>query len=168
MEFIGNWDDHLPMIGLAYNNSYHSSIDMAPYEALYGRRCRTPVSWDEVGEGRLLGPKIVQHMVDQVKIIKAMLKAAQDRQKSYADEKHWDIHIEVGDRVFIKVSPWKGVMRFEKKEKLSPRYIGPYEILERIEELAYRLELSPKLSQLYDVFHICMLRKYVPKSSYVI
>ena len=107
-------------------------------------------------------------MVDQVKIIKAKLKAAQDRQKSYADEKHWDIHIEVGDRVFIKVSPWKGVMRFGKKGKLSPRYIGPFEILERIEELAYRLELPPELSQLHDVFHICMLRKYVLKSSYII
>ena len=168
MEFTGNWDDHLPMIEFAYNNSYHSSIGMAPYEALYGRRCRTPVCWDEAGEARLLGPEIVQHMAEQVKIIRAKLKAAQDRQKSYADEKHRDVHFDVGDRVFIKVSPWKGVMRFGKNGKLSPRYISPFEILETIGELAYRLELPPELSQLHDVFHICMLRKYMPKSSHVI
>ena len=161
MEFTGNWDDHLPMIEFAYNNSYHSSIGMAPYEALYGRRCRTPVCWDEVGEARLLGPEIVQHMAEQVKIIRAKLKAAQNRQKSYADEKHRDVHFDVGDRVFIKVSPWKGVMRFGRKGKLSPRYIGPYEILERIRKLAYRLELPFELSQLHNVFHIYMLRKYV-------
>ena len=129
MEFTDNWDNHLPMIEFAYNNSYHSSIDMAPYEALYGRRCRTPVCWDEVGEARLLGPEIVQHMVEQVKIIKAKLKAAQDRQKSYADEKHRDVHFDVGDRVFIKVSPWKGVMRFGKKEKLSPSTLAPLRFL---------------------------------------
>ena len=79
MEFIDSWDNHLPLIEFAYNNNYRSSIDMAPYEALYSRRCRTPVCWDEVGEARLLGPEIIQHMVDQVKIIRAKLKDTQDR-----------------------------------------------------------------------------------------
>ena len=105
LDFKQDWDQYLSLVEFAYNNSYHSSIDMAPYEALYGRRCRTPVCWDEAGKARLLGPEIVQHMVEQVKIIRAQLKAAQDRQKNYADEKHRDIHFKVGDRVFIKVSP---------------------------------------------------------------
>ena len=105
IQYGTSWDKSLPYAEFSYNNSYHASTDMAPYEALYGRRCRTPVCWDEAGKARLLGPEIVQHMVEQVKIIRAQLKAAQDRQKNYADEKHRDIHFKVGDRVFIKVSP---------------------------------------------------------------
>ena len=105
IELTSSWDDHLPLIEFTYNNSYHSNIDMTPYEALYGRRCRNPVCWDEVGGGRLLGPEIVQHITDQVKIIRAKLEAAQDRQKSYADKRHMDVHFEVEDQVFLKVSP---------------------------------------------------------------
>ena len=107
-------------------------------------------------------------MIDQVKITRAKLKAAQDRQKSYTDEKHMDAHFEVGDHVFIKVLPWKKIMRFEKKEKLSLRHIMPYVILDRVGELAYRLDLSSELPWLHNVFYICMLRKYVLSFSYVI
>ena len=141
---------------------------MAPYEALYGQKCRTPVCWDEDGERRLLGPELVQYTSDQIQVIKAKLKAAQDRQKSYFDKRHREINFEVGDQVYLKVSPWKGILRFGKKEKLSPRYIGPYEIIKRIGTLAYRLDLPPELFRIYNVFHICMLRKYVPYHSYVI
>ena len=105
MEFTDNWEDQLPMIEFAYNNSYHSSIDMAPYEALYGRKYRTLVYWDESDESRLLGLEIVQHTADQVKIIMAKLKATQDRQKSYTNRRHREVHFEVGDYVFIKFSP---------------------------------------------------------------
>ena len=168
IEFTGSWDEHLPLIEFAYNNSYHSSIEMAPYEALYGRKCRTPVCWDEDGERRLLGPELVQYTSDQIQIIRTKLKAAQDRQKSYFDKKHREVNFEVGDQVYLKVSPWKEILRFGKKGKLSPRYIGPYEIIERVGTLAYRLDLPPELSRIHNVFHICMLRKYVPHHSHVI
>ena len=105
IEFTRSWDEHLPLIEFAYNNSYHSSIEMAPYEALYGRKCRTPVCWDEDGERRLLGPELVQYTSDQIQVIKAKLKAAQDRQKSYFDKKHREVNFEVGDQVYLKVSP---------------------------------------------------------------
>ena len=115
IEFTGGWDEHLPLIEFAYNNSYHSNIEMAPYEALYGRKCRTPVCWDEDGERRLLGPELVQYTSDQIQVIKAKLKAAQDRQKSYFDKRHREVNFEVGDQVYLKVSPWKGILRFGKK-----------------------------------------------------
>ncbi|KAL0447841.1 UNVERIFIED_CONTAM: hypothetical protein Slati_1912000 [Sesamum latifolium] len=143
MEFKGNWDDHLPLVEFAYNNSFPSSISMAPYEALYGRRYRSP-------------------------IVKKCLKAAQDRQKSYVDKHRREMEYEVGDKVFLKVSPWKGILRFGRQGKLSPRYIGPYEIIERIGPLAYRLTLPMELSQIHDVFHVSMLRRYRSDPSHVI
>ena len=141
LEFKGSWDRHLPLMEFAYNNSYQSSIEMAPYEALYGRKCRTPLCWDEVGERKLSTLEIVQVMTDNVKVIRDRLKIAQDRQKSYADNRRRDLEFQVGDKVFIRISPWKGVLRFGKKGKLSPRYMGPYEIVERIGKVAYRLRL---------------------------
>ena len=132
LEFKGSWDRHLPLMEFAYNNSYQSSIEMAPYEALYGRKCRTPLCWDKVGERKLLGPEIVQVTTDNVKVIRDRLKIAQDRQKSYADNRKRDPEFQVGDQVFMRISPLKGVLRLKKKGKLSPRYMGPYEIVERI------------------------------------
>ena len=105
---------------------------MTPYEALYGMKSRTPLCWDEVGERKLSGSEIVQVMTDNVMVIMDRLKIAQDRQKSYADNRRRDLEFRVGDQVFMRISPWKGVLRFEKKGKLSPRYMGPYEIVERI------------------------------------
>ena len=137
LEFRGSWDTHLPLMEFAYNNSYQTSIGMAPYEALYGRKCRTPVCWDEVGERKLVGPEIVQVTCDKIKVIRDRLKIAQDRKKSYADNRRRDLEFEVGDMVFLRISPWKGVLRFGKLGKLSPRYIGPYRIVERIGEVAY-------------------------------
>ena len=99
---------------------------MSPYEALYGKQCRTPLCWNETGERKLLGPEIVQTTVDKVNVIRARLKAAQDRQKSYADKRRRDLEFEVEDRVFLRLSPWKGVVRFGKRGKLSPLYIGPF------------------------------------------
>ena len=168
MEFRGSWDTHLPLMEFAYNNSYQASIDMAPYEALYGRKCRTPVCWDEVGERKLVGPKIVQVTCDKIKVIRDRLKIAQDRQKSYANNRRRDLEFEVGDMVFLRISPWKGVLRFGKRGKLSPRYIGPYRIVERIGEVAYRLELPSDLDRIHDVFHVSILRKYIPDPSHVL
>jgi hypothetical protein len=168
MEFRGNWDEHLPLIEFAYNNSYQATIGMAPFEALYGRRCRSPLYWDEVGERKLLGPELVQLTAEKVKVIRDKMATAQSRQKSYADNRRRDLEFEVGDHVFLKVSPWKRVMRFGKKGKLSPRYIGPYEILDRIGTVAYRLALPPSLSHVHDVFHVSLLRKYVRDESHII
>ena len=168
MEFKGSWDKHLPLMEFSYNNSYHTSLGMAPYEALYGRRCRTPVCWNEVGERKLVGPEIVQLTTDKIDLIRSRLKVAQDRQKSYADLKRKDIEFEVGDKVFLKISPWKGIVRFGKRGKLSPRFIGPYEVIERIGPVAYRLALPPELSQVHDVFHVSMLRRYMSDPSHIL
>jgi hypothetical protein len=168
MDFKGSWDLHLPLIQFAYNNNYHTSIGMSPFEALYGRKCRTPICWEEVGEHRVYGPDIIQDSIEKVQIIRERLKTAQSRQKSYADNRRRDIEYEIGDYVFLKVSPWKGVFRFKKHGKLSPRFIGPFEIIGRIGAVAYRLELPPELSRVHNVFHVSMLRKYVHDPSHVI
>ena len=168
LEFQGSWDRYLPLMEFAYNNSYQSSIEMAPYKALYGRKCRTPLWWAEVGERKLLGLEIVQVTTDNVKVIRERLKIAQDQQKSYADNRRRDLKCEVGDLVFLRISPWKGVLRFRKKGKLSPRYMGPYEIVERIGEVAYRLRLPPELDRIHDVFHVSMIRKYIADPSHVL
>ncbi|CAA3011866.1 DNA RNA polymerases superfamily [Olea europaea subsp. europaea] len=168
LEFKGSWDTHLSFMEFAYNNSYHSSIEMAPFEALYGRKCRTPVCWSEVGERKLVGPDLVQMASENVKLIRENLKIAQDRHKSYADKRRKDLEFTVGDKVFLKLSPWKGVLRFGKQGKLSPRYIGPYQVTERIGPVAYRLDLPDELSRIHDVFHVSMLRKYIADPSHVL
>ncbi|KAJ0431848.1 putative nucleotidyltransferase, Ribonuclease H [Helianthus annuus] len=164
----GNWDKNLPLIEFSYNNSYHTSIKAAPFEALYGRKCRSPVCWAEVGEVQLSGPEIVFQTTDKIVQIQERLKAARDRQKSYADPKRKDFHFEVGEKVLFKVSPWKGVMRFGKKGKLSPRYIGPFEVIERVGSVAYKLNLPEELNGIHNVFHICNLKKCFADESLVI
>ena len=148
VEFKGSWDTHLELMEFAYNNSYQASIEMAPFEALYGRKRRTLVCWDEVGERRLVGPKLVQITSEKVKVVRDNLKIARDRQRSYADNRRRDLQFEIGDRVFLKISPWKGVLRFGRRGKLSPRFIGPYEIVSKVGPVAYRL----KFPQSYQGF----------------
>ena len=116
----GNWDDYLPLVEFSYNNSFQASIGMTPFEGLYGRRCRSPVCWDDVGERKLLGSKLVQLTVEKIALIKERLKTTQRRQKSYADKRRRDFEFEVGGHVFLKVLPMKSVMRFGRKGKLSP------------------------------------------------
>ncbi|KAL0541199.1 hypothetical protein IC582_021238 [Cucumis melo] len=168
LEFPGSWDSHLHLMEFAYNNSYQATIGMAPFEALYGRCCRSPVCWGEVGEQRLMGPELVQSTNEAIQKIRSRMHTAQSRQKSYADVRRKDLEFEVGDKVFLKVAPMKGVLRFERRGKLSPRFVGPFEILERIGPVAYRLALPPSLSTVHDVFHVSMLRKYVPDPSHVV
>ncbi|GKB21619.1 putative reverse transcriptase domain-containing protein, partial [Tanacetum coccineum] len=141
IDFEGNWDDHLPLVEFAYNNSYHASIKMPPYEMLYGRKCRMPVCWDEVGSRELVSTDVVLATTEKIETIHERLKEAQDRWKSYANKRRRPIEFNVGDFVMLKVSPWKGVMRFKNKGKLSPRFIGPFKILKRVGEVAYVLEL---------------------------
>ncbi|XP_059629831.1 uncharacterized protein LOC132272754 [Cornus florida] len=133
---------------------------MAPYEALFGRPCRSPVCCVEVGDGSFLGPELVQETTEKVVIIRDRLRIAQSRQKSYADRRCRALEFSLGDLVFLKVSPMKGVARFgRKKRKLAPRFIGPFEITERIGKVAYGLALPPRLSAIHDVFHVSMLRR---------
>ncbi|KAL0549077.1 hypothetical protein IC582_013557 [Cucumis melo] len=115
-----------------------------------------------------MGSKLVQSINEAIQKIRSRMHTAQSRQKSYADVKRNDLEFEVGDKVFLKVAPMKGVLRLERRGKLSPRFVGPFEILERIGPVAYRLPLPPSLSAFHDVFHVSMLRKYVPDPSHVV
>ncbi|GJS03468.1 putative reverse transcriptase domain-containing protein [Tanacetum coccineum] len=147
MDFEKGWDRHLPLIEFSYNNSYHTSIKAAPFEALYGRKCRSPICWAEVGDAQLTGPEIVRETTEKIIQIKHRLQALRDRQRSYADKRRKPLEFQVGDKVMLKVSPWKGVIRFGKQGKLNPRYIGPFKILANVRTVAYRIELPEKLSR---------------------
>ncbi|GJX04963.1 putative reverse transcriptase domain-containing protein [Tanacetum coccineum] len=159
LDFGGSWDVHLPLVEFSYNNSYHSSVRCAPFEALYGRKCRSPIMWAEVGEGQLIGPELVQETTEKISQIKDRLKTARDRQKSYADKRRKPLEFSVGDYVLLKVSPWKGVVRFGKKGKLAPRFVGPFEIIEKVGHVAYRLDFPEELNGVHDTFHLSNLKK---------
>ncbi|GKE03941.1 putative reverse transcriptase domain-containing protein [Tanacetum coccineum] len=135
IDFGNGWDRHLPLIEFSYNNSYHTSIKAAPFEALYGRKCRSLVCWAE---------------------------------KSYADVRCKPLEFQVGDRVMLKVSPWKGVIRFRKQEKLNPRYIGPFKVLAKVGIVAYRLEFPQQLSRVHNTIHISNLKKFLSDDLIVI
>ncbi|KAL0549304.1 hypothetical protein IC582_013785 [Cucumis melo] len=152
LEFSGSWDSHLHLMEFAYNNSYQA---ITAWNHL--RLCM-----------RILGPKLVQTTNATMQKIRARMLTAQSRQKCYADERRKDLEFEVGDMVFLKVAPMKGVLRFEKKGKLSSRFVTPFEILERIGLVAYRLTLPPSFSAVHDVFHVSMLRRYVADPRHVV
>ncbi|XP_028104029.1 uncharacterized protein LOC114303079 [Camellia sinensis] len=141
---------------------------MAPFAALYGRPCRSPICLAKVGDANLIGPELVLETTEKVKLIRQQLKIAQDCQKNYADRRRRPLMFEVGSHMFLKVQPRRGVVRFGKKGKLSPRYIGSFEVLERLGEVAYRLALPPQLAGIHDVFHISMWRKYIADPSDVL
>ena len=141
---------------------------MAPYEALYGRPCRSPICWTDVGESFITGPDLIRDTSEKVSLIRQRLLKAQIRQKSYADVQHRPLEFEVGDHVFLKVMLKRGVVRFDKKGKLSSRFIGPFEILERVGTVAYRLALPPSMSSVHEVFHVSMLRRYPPDLAHVV
>ncbi|XP_060972510.1 uncharacterized protein LOC133038394 [Cannabis sativa] len=168
MDFEGSWNKYLPLTEFSYNNSYQSTIGMAPYELLYDRKCRSPIHWDETGERKYLGPESVQRTNETIEKIKARMLASQSRPKSYADPKRRDVEFQVGEHVFLRVSPMKGIKRFGKRGKLCPRFTGPFEILEKIGQVAYRLALPPALSAIHNVFHVSMLRKYVSDPSHIL
>jgi hypothetical protein len=159
LEFGGNWEELLPLVEFTYNNSYQAFIGMAPYEALYGRKCHTPICWDEIGERKLLGPKMVQITAEKVRVIRQRMKEAQDRQKSYSDNRRGPLEFQIGDRVFLKVALWKGIIWFGMKGKLAPRYISPFEVITRIGSVTYRLKLPAHLEKIHNVFHVSLLRK---------
>ncbi|GJV36842.1 hypothetical protein Tco_1409319 [Tanacetum coccineum] len=136
-----------------------SWIYAAPFEALYGRKCRSPVCWAEVGQVQLTGPELVQETTERIIQIKQRIQTARDRQKSYADLKRKPMEFQVGDKVMLKVSPWKGVVRFGKRGKLNPRYVGPFKVLKKVGAIAYKLELPQELSRVHNTFHVSNLKK---------
>ena len=168
IDYEGSWDGHIPLVEFVYNNSFQSSIGMAPYEALYGRKCRTSLCWMELSEKVVIGPEWIQETEEKVKMIRERLKVATDRHKSYAEMKRKYIRYEVGKKVFLKVSPWKKVMRYGKKGKFSPRFIGPYEVINKVGPVAYRLTLPPDLENIHNVFHVSMLIRYRSDPSHVV
>nr|GEV05371.1 putative reverse transcriptase domain-containing protein [Tanacetum cinerariifolium] len=159
IEFGKGWVNHLPLVEFSYNNSYHASIKAAPFKALYGQKCRSPLCWTEVGEAQILGPELIQETTKKIIQIKQRMQAARDRQKSYADLKRRPMEFQVRDKVMLKVSPWKGVVRFSKRGKLNPRYVGPLNVLERVRDVAYKLDLPEELSRVHNTFHVSNLKK---------
>ncbi|KAJ0946800.1 putative nucleotidyltransferase, Ribonuclease H [Helianthus annuus] len=168
IDFGKNLEKHLPLVEFSYNNSYHTSIQAAPFEALYGRRCRSPLCWAEVGDSQVTGPELVVDTTEKIAQIRQRMAAARDRQKSYADKRRKPLEFQVGDRVLLKVSPWKGVVRFGKRGKLNPRYVGPFEITEKIGKVAYRLNLPEELSAVHNVFHVSNLKKCLSDETLII
>ncbi|GKB94664.1 putative reverse transcriptase domain-containing protein [Tanacetum coccineum] len=130
IDFVKGWVNHLPLVEFSYNNSYHASIKVAPFEALYGRKCRSPVCWAEVGKVQLTGPEVRKPM-----------------------------YFQVGDKVMLKVLPWKGVVHFGKWGKLNPRYVGPFKMLEKVGSVTYKLELPEELGRVHNTFHVSNLKK---------
>jgi hypothetical protein len=148
------WDKHHPLAEFSYNNSYQERIKMSPFEALYGWPCRTPLSWSKSDERVIFGPDIVTKAEEKVKQIQANILATQSRQKSYADKRCSPLKFEVGDHVYLRVSPIKDVRRFDIKGKLAPHYIDPYPIIDKYGSTSFQVELPAKLSGVYNVFHV--------------
>lgn len=152
-------DKKLPYAEFSYNNSYQTSLKMLSFQALYGRNCRTPLHWDQPSERQVFGLDILLEAEENIRMVWENLKTAQSQQWSYADTRTRDMCFKVGDYVYLKVSPIRGVKRFGVKGKLAPWYIGPYQIQARRAEVAYQLSLSESLSVVHDVFHVSQLKK---------
>jgi hypothetical protein len=159
LTFDKDWESSLPYAEFSYNNSYQASIKMSPFEALYGRKCQTPLMWSNIGENTLEGPAFVKEAEEKVALIRKRLLEAQSRQKIYADNRRRELRFEEGDFIYLKVSPMRVVKRFQVKGKLAPRFVGPYPIIGRVGPAAYRLELPESMSDIQDVFHVSQLRK---------
>ncbi|GJY59858.1 putative reverse transcriptase domain-containing protein [Tanacetum coccineum] len=159
LDFGKGWDKHLPLVEFLYNNNYHTSIKPAPFEALYGHKCRSPICWAEVRDRQLTCPKIIHETTKKIVQIKGRIQAARDRQKSYTDARQKPLEFQIGDKVMLKVSPWKWVICFGKRGKLNPRYIGTFKIIDKVGTIAYLLEIREQLSRVHSTFHVSNLKK---------
>src|SRR4051812_33502610 len=159
ISFGMNWEDCLPYAEFSYNISYQASLQAAPFDVLYGRKCRTLLNWSETGERQLFGPDVIQEAEDKVRIIRDHLKATQSRQKAYYDKRHRGVAFQVGDWAYLRVSPLRGTHRFGINGKLPQRFVGPFCILDTRGPLSFRLELPESLSMVHDVFHVSQLKQ---------
>ncbi|GJX54160.1 putative reverse transcriptase domain-containing protein [Tanacetum coccineum] len=168
IDFGKGWERHLPLVEFSYNNSYHASIKASPFEALYVQKCRSPVCWAKVRDVQLTGPEIIHETTEKIVQIRQLLQPTRDRQRNYANVRRKPLEFQVGDRVMLKVSPQKGVIRFGKRGKLNPLYIGPFKILKKVGLVAYTLELPKELSNVYSTFNVSNLKKCLSDESLVI
>nr|GEZ14433.1 putative reverse transcriptase domain, ribonuclease H-like domain, aspartic peptidase domain protein [Tanacetum cinerariifolium] len=168
IDFGKGWENHLPLVEFSYNNSYHASIKVAPFEALYGRKCRSPVCWAEVGDTQLTGPKIIHESTEKIVQIRQHLQATRDRQRNYANVRQKPLEFQAGDRVMLNISPRKGIILFGKRRKLNPRSTGPFKILKKIGPVAYKLELPEELNNVHNPFHVSNIKKCLSIKSLII
>jgi hypothetical protein len=167
MDKPSKWEDYLHLVEFSYNNGYQTSLKMSPFEALYGRKCNTPVSWDNLVDRAVVGPDLLREMEEKMLKIKQNLKAAQDRKKIYADKGRIHREFKVGDHVFLKVKSNKSSLKLGNCSKLAAHFCGSFEILERIGPVAYMISLPASMS-VHNVFHVSLLKKYIHDANHVI
>jgi hypothetical protein len=165
LQYGRSWDKSLSYAEFSYNNSYQESLKMTPFEMLYGRMCRTPLFWSEARGRKVFRPDILQEAEKQVRMVKKNLRVMQSRQKNYADHRRRELSFEVGDFMYLNMSPMRGLYHFKVRGKLAPRFIGPFKLLEKRGEVAYQLKLPPQLSDVQEMFHVSQLKKclHVPE-----
>jgi hypothetical protein len=161
------WEDYLPLVEFAYNNGYQESMKMSPFEFLYGRSCNTLVSWSNPVNRNTIGTNMLKEMEQQVIQIKQNLKVAHNRHKSYENRKRTPREFKTGDHIYLRVRPRKNSLRMGACAKLAPQYCGPFEVLDRVGPVAYRIALPPTVKA-HNVFHVSLLKKYVHDSNHII
>jgi hypothetical protein len=161
------WEDYLPLVEFSYNNGYQESLKMSPFEVLYGRPCNTPIIWSNPINIIYFRPDMLKEMEQQVTQIKQNLKVTHDRQKSYIDQKRTPREFKMGDHVYLRVRPRKSSLKMGDCAKLAPWYYGPFEVLDRVGPVAYRLALLP-IVKAHNVFHVSLLKKYIHDSNHII
>nr|GEY42096.1 putative reverse transcriptase domain-containing protein [Tanacetum cinerariifolium] len=168
IDFRKGWEKHLPLVEFSYNNSYHTSIKAASFKTLYDRKCRSHVCWAEVGDTQLTGQEIIHETTEKIVQIQQHLQAARDRQRNYFNIGRKPLEFQAGDRVMLKISSRKVIIRFGKRGKLNPRYIRLFKVLKRIGPVAYKLELLDELSNVRNTFYISNLKKCLSDESLII
>eukprot|EP00253_Pinus_taeda_P014855 PITA_14855 len=167
MQQLSRWEEYLHLVEFAYNNGYHASLQMSPFEVLYGRKCRRPSSWGGPEDKLVLGLEMLKEMEQMVNKVRANLKVAQDRQKSYADRKRNLKEFQVGEHVYVRIQAKKSTLQWSGCTKLAPRYCGPFQILARIGPVGNQLAL-PSHIRVHNVFHVSVLKKYIYDPKHII